>query len=175
MVHPLLGINSLRYRARMGDISKKNLALEIKLFKNFINRIGLKVVTTINIHTRNKWCVSGAYLSFSCVLSLGGNESFIIEVKQLIKHLELKKGLVWIILSGMVKGQKTPMLQYLCSVPVTGSGIDIKKMEGQTSLYSSRDRHKWRSQHMWQQWLLYEQCSYEWFVLDNFRGIIQGG
>ena len=45
-------------RVQMGDVSKNNLALEIKLFKKVIDRIGLKVVTAIEISTRNKWYVT---------------------------------------------------------------------------------------------------------------------
>ena len=52
-------------KAQMRDISKKNLALNVKLFKKVIDRIDLKVVNAIIISTRNKWCVAGAYLSFS--------------------------------------------------------------------------------------------------------------
>ena len=52
-------------KVQMGDVSKKNLALDAKLFKKVIDRIDLKVVNAIIISTRNKWCVAGAYLSFS--------------------------------------------------------------------------------------------------------------
>ena len=111
----------------MGEVTKSNLALEASLVKKIIDRIDLKVVTAIDTHARNQWCVCGAYLSFSYVLSLRGNEGFMIDIKELIRHFEVKKGLVWIVLSGMVKGQKTPTLHYLQSVPVTGSGINIKR------------------------------------------------
>ena len=66
-----------------------------------------------------------------------------IDIKELIKHLELKKGLVWIILSGMVKGQKSPTLHYLQSVPVTSSGIKIKKwIDRLVYIHQEADRNK---------------------------------
>ena len=49
-----------------------------------------------------------------------------IDIKELIRNFDLKKGLVWIILSGMIKGQKKTF-HYLQSVPITGSGVNIKK------------------------------------------------
>lgn len=77
--------------------ANKNLALEVKLFKNISDRIDFKVVTVIKIPTRNKWCVAGGYLSFFYVLSLRGHNNFEIDIKELIRYLEMKKDSVWII------------------------------------------------------------------------------
>ena len=56
-------------------------------------------------------------------ISLRRNKGFMIDITELIKLLEMKKG----------KSQKNPNLQCLRSVPVTGSSNDIKN--GGTNLY----------------------------------------
>ena len=81
-------------RARMGDNLKKNLALDVKLFKRVIDRIDLKARSATNELVRARWCVVGAYLSFSYLFSLRGNEGFMIDIKELIRNPTLKKGLV---------------------------------------------------------------------------------
>ena len=66
-----------------------------------------------------------------------------IDIEELIKHLEVKKGLVWIIISRLVKGQKTPTIHYLQSVPVTGFGINIKKWRDRlVNIHQEADRNE---------------------------------
>ena len=78
------------------------------------------------IPKRNKWVMAGAYISISYVLALRGNEGFMLDIKELLKNKGLKKNIVWLTLSGVVKGQKKVTLHQLRSVPVTNSGIDIE-------------------------------------------------
>ena len=66
----------------------------------------------------NRYPFSFAYLR--------GNQGFMIDSKELRRNPILKKGLVWITLSGMIKGQKTPTLHHLWSVPITSSGINVE-------------------------------------------------
>ena len=49
-----------------------------------------------------------------------------MDIKELLKNRPLKKGLVWIVLSGILKGESVPMLHQLRSVPTTDSGVEVK-------------------------------------------------
>ena len=115
-------------RARMGEVVKKDLALEARLIVALLDAIDEKVLTAFkakNSTQRDRWIMVGAYLSISYVLSLRGNEGFMLDIKELLKNRSLKKGLVWIILSGILKGELIPTLHQLRSVPTTDSGVEI--------------------------------------------------
>ena len=116
-------------KARMGSVVKKNLALGIKLILKVLDKIDEKMAfedENNNSTERDRWVIAGAYIAISFVLSLRGNEGFMMDIKELMKNQSLEKGLVWIILSGIIKGESTPMLHQLRSVPVTSSGINIE-------------------------------------------------
>ena len=113
----------------MGNFLKKDLALEAGLIVAVLNAIDEKVLTAVkakNPAQRDRWIIAGAYLSISYVLSLRGNEGFMMDIKELLKNRPLKKGLVWIVLSGILKGESVPMLHQLRSVPTTDSGVEVK-------------------------------------------------
>ena len=113
----------------MGELVKKNLALESELIVAVLDAINEKVLIAVEEKSsarRDKWIIAGAYLSISYVLSLRGNEGFMMDIKELLKNRPLKKGLVWIILSGILKGESVPMLHQLRSVPTTDSGVEVK-------------------------------------------------
>ena len=110
----------------MGAVVKKNLALDTKLIVEVIKRCELRADSSPTIPISNQWVIAGAYLTFSYVFSLRGNEGFMIDIKELNNNRGLKKGMVWIILSGKVKGQGSPTLHELRSAPVTKSGINVQ-------------------------------------------------
>ena len=116
-------------RSRMGSVVRKNLALDIKLILKVLDVIDEKIALEDeknNSTERDRWVMAGAYIAISFVLSLRGNEGFMMDIKELMKNQLLEKGLVWIILSGIIKGESTPRLHQLRSVPITGSGINIE-------------------------------------------------
>ena len=83
----------------MGELVKKNLALESELIVAILDAINEKVLIAVEEKSsaqRDKWITAGAYLSISYVLSLRGNEGFMMDIKELLKNRPLKKGLVWI-------------------------------------------------------------------------------
>lgn len=49
-----------------------------------------------------------------------------LDIKELLNNKSLKKKMVWLTLSGVVKGQKKVTLHQLRSVPVINFGIDIE-------------------------------------------------
>ena len=60
------------------------------------------------------------------VLSLRGNEPFMLEVAKLLGNLDLKEGLVWFPLVGKLKGDSSPETYYLRAVELTSSGINVR-------------------------------------------------
>ena len=71
--------------------------------------------------------MADAYLSFSYILSLCGNEGFMIDIKELNNNKKLNKGMVWIILTGKVKDRESPTLHELLSVPVTNLEVNVEQ------------------------------------------------
>jgi hypothetical protein len=112
----------------MGEEVRKDLALDTELIVEVLKAIDQKVEIAFeegNSTERNKWIIAGAYISISYVLSLRGNEGFMMDIKELLKNWSMKKGLVWIVLSGILKGESVPELHQLRSVPKTDSGVEI--------------------------------------------------
>ena len=84
-------------RARMGEVVKKDLTLEARLIVAVLEAIDEKVLNAIktkNSAQRDWWIIAGAYISILYVLSLRGNEGFMMDIKELLKNRPLKKGLV---------------------------------------------------------------------------------
>lgn len=120
---------SMGCKSRMGSKVIKNLALDVELILEVLSLIDQKIEDELDHEDsteRDKWVIAGAYLAFSYVLSLRGNECFMMDIKQLLENPLMEKGLVWIVLSGVMKGQTVPTLHQLRSVPITGSGVDIR-------------------------------------------------
>ena len=111
----------------MGQEIKKNLALKSDLWIELLKGCESKMFGAEDFETGERWTMVGVYLTLIYVLSLRGPEGFQIEISLLRKYKEIKNGLVWIPLVGKLKGDTNPGIYLLGSVPVTGTGIDIRE------------------------------------------------
>jgi len=112
---------------RMGSDIRKNAAVSTEVYVKFLSRVEDKIRGSKTEKEMGRWVIGGAYFCFSYVCSLRGEEGFLLDIQLLKKHRSLSNGLVWLPLIGKVKGDRAVRTYLLRSVPVTSSGIDVKK------------------------------------------------
>jgi len=167
-------------KSRMGSRVMKNLALDVKLILEVLSLIEQKIKDNFDHEDsteRDKWIIGGAYVAFSYVLSLRGNECFMMDIKQLLENPLMEKDMVWIILSGVMKGQTTPMLHHLRSVPITDSGVNIKlwkerfmvvhQIAGRTEGPALCDNHGYLVKFIWRNLTFFLEISVLLLILDR--------
>lgn len=113
-------------KARMGQDTRKNTAVSVALWKRLLEVCEQRFSVAQTFDEGAKWTIVGAYLAISYALSLRGNEGFLMEIATLNEYRPIRNGLVWIPLVGRLKGDKENTTHLLRSVPVTGSGINIR-------------------------------------------------
>ena len=73
-------------RARMGQVTKQNLALTVDLWKRMLEGVEERMFDAETFEEAARWTIAGAYLALIYVLSLRGPEGFQIEISLLKKY-----------------------------------------------------------------------------------------
>jgi len=114
-------------RARMGEISKPNVALSTPLLLELIKIIENKMVDAVDLEDRHKWLVFLNYVSISYTISLRGPEAFLLDLAGLNRHHSHTNEYIVIALLGRIKGEHHDLAHLIPCANQTSSGIYVRK------------------------------------------------
>jgi hypothetical protein len=114
-------------KARMGQDIRQNLALSTALWLAFLNKCERNVRKSESFNKGTRWVIVGFFFATEYVLSLRGPEGFMFEISLLKEHRQLSNGLVRLPVLGKLKGDSREETHHLRAVPVTKSGIQVRK------------------------------------------------
>lgn len=115
-------------RNRMGQVHKPNKAMEIDLFRNFMERTWSRYEVAPGLKDKDRWLTFYTYCLLSTVLSLRGPEGLLLSLDALINSWERGKGkFVVIPLFGKFKGESGDISHLIPCVEVTNSGLKIRE------------------------------------------------
>jgi len=123
---------------RMGKQTKSNMALDYKVLHLILKSFEEELSCIGISEKRVRWIhMCGCFLLLSFVLSLRGNEGFMVEAHGLVSHLhygleenleeEDEVGFVVIPLLGRFKNEDGERWHLMLSVSLTGSGFEVRK------------------------------------------------
>ena len=113
---------------RMGKIYIPNLAMSHKLTLKFFQTLETQIHEAVDANTRHNLIVFCAYSTVSYVLSLRGDEGFLLDVKELRSNWTNHSAKFLVIaLLGKLKGEKTDSIHKFPCVCNTDSGINVKR------------------------------------------------
>ena len=114
-------------RTRMGSIWKPNKGLSTDLLLHVIEKAELKIMEYENDKSQHKWIVFVSYMVITYVLSLRGNEGFMLELEGLRKHWDInRKEYLVIVLVGKLKGENAVREHLIPCSRTTNSGINVE-------------------------------------------------
>ena len=112
---------------RMGQIWKPNKGMSIELLLRMLRKSEGRIIAASSEEERHMWIVYVTYCVVSYVLSLRGNEGFLLDLKSLNKHNERDYGKYFVIgLLGKIKGEHNDREHCIPCSSKTTSGIDVK-------------------------------------------------
>ena len=113
---------------RMGTETRQNKALSIPLLLVLIENVEKKIKSFKTIKDQHKWVVFITYVVVSYVISLRGNETFLLDLDGLNRHrIEIDQGYFIIALVGTRKGESNDRVHIIPCSNVTLSGIKVKE------------------------------------------------
>ena len=114
---------------RMGQISFPNLGMSTELLKEFFLRIETNIATANSVEEKHNWIVMTTYCALSYVISLRGNEGFLLDLKSCIDNWDNHSSQHIVIgLLGRYKGENQDYLHLIPCVNKTKSGLNIRNM-----------------------------------------------
>lgn len=114
-------------RERMGMIWKPDKAMSLPLLVALLETAEYWRTIEENKHNKHMWSVFVAYVVVSYVLSLRGNEGFLLNIDNTILQWNRNDGrFFYLALFGKIKGEASKRLHLIPCVNVTGSGINVK-------------------------------------------------
>lgn len=112
---------------RMGRIWKPDKALSLNLLMAVLDLSEQWRAKETSIHHKHTWSVFTAYVVVSYVLSLRGNEGFLLHIDETIQNWKRNDGrFFYIALFGKIKGEQAKRLHLIPCINQTGSGIKVK-------------------------------------------------
>jgi len=112
---------------RMGKIYLPNLAMSHKLIIKFFSVIEDKIKESKPMLDKHNWVIMSSYCTVSYILSLRGDEGFLLDINEMRKNWSNhSKDFIVITLLGKLKGEKEDSVHKFPCVNKTLSGIDIK-------------------------------------------------
>ena len=116
-------------RNRMGEEWKTNKAFSIKLLIKLIKQNELSILQATTPASKHKWMVYATYVVVTYVVSLRGNEGFLLDSEGLHRHWNKRNGdYFFLALWGKVKGESNDVSRVLPCVSTTSSKIPVFKM-----------------------------------------------
>lgn len=113
--------------SRMGRIWKPDKALSLELFLAVLELAENWRSLETSPQGRYKWTVFTTYCTIAYVLSLRGNEGFLLVTPDTITNWDRNDGrFFYICLFGKIKGEDTARLHLIPCINKTGSGIKVK-------------------------------------------------
>ena len=111
----------------MGSVWKPNKGLSIGLLLNVIERAEQRIAGAEDEKERHQWIVFVSYLVVTYVLSLRGNEGFMLALDGLRKRWDIKrKEYLVIMLVGKLKGEIESREHLIPCSKTTNSGINVE-------------------------------------------------
>jgi len=114
-------------KRRMGQDWRPNRAVSSDLMKAVDNYAWDRHLRAIPIEEQEAWVQVGAFLVVAYVLSLRGNEALLLDLGALRRENNNTNDHLVIPLKGQVKGEHRTREHLLPCVPVTNSGINVKR------------------------------------------------
>ena len=114
---------------RMGEVGKQNKALSLTQMLKLVNMCEGRLSLAEEATEVNKWSTFLTYATLSYVLSLRGVEGFMVDVESTYRLRNRNDGTYQTVgLMGRVKGETQDRCHLVPCVPVTGSGIEVKRI-----------------------------------------------
>ena len=114
-------------RIRMGNIWKPNKGLSIDLLLTLIGQAEGKIASSEDEDSEHKWIVFVGYIVVTYVLSLRGNEGFMLDLGGLIKQWRIdRKEYLIVVLIGKLKGENELREHLIPCSKFTKSGINVE-------------------------------------------------
>lgn len=112
---------------RMGQISKQNVSFSPLLLKRYFGEIERRIHQAETEQEKHDWIILSTYSVVAYVISLRGNEGFLIDLNQLIKNWKNHDpSYVIIPLMGKLKGDNHEVIHKFPSTNITQSGINVR-------------------------------------------------
>ena len=112
---------------RMGDQPRRNKGLSMKLLKRVLRAIEANIRSSTSLSLKHSWYVLSCYIAVCYVISLRGNEGFLLDLTGLHQKWNKQKDNYFILaLRGKLKGEHHWLAHLIPCVKVTVSKIPIK-------------------------------------------------
>jgi len=115
-------------KARMGEISKPNLALSLPLLLELVEFTERKISDSDDYPDKHRWLVFLSYTVFSYVISLRGPEGFLLDLAGLNRYWDHSSNYIVIALLGRIKGEHHDLAHLIPCTNLTSSGINVKNI-----------------------------------------------
>ena len=114
---------------RMGQIWRPNKALSVDQMVELARMADARVLGATDDDEKNQWSSFLTYAVVSYVLSLRGNEGFMMDIDSMWKHRDRNDGTYFTVgLMGRVKGENHDRCHLIPCVNETGSGIRVRNI-----------------------------------------------
>lgn len=111
----------------MGDEQRTNKALSIPLLKALLRSIEENIRHAEEPGDKHAWIIVSCYVAVCYVISLRGNEAFLLDLGGLQRHWQFKNEESFIIaLRGKIKGEKHDLEHLIPCINTTSTGIPVK-------------------------------------------------
>jgi hypothetical protein len=115
-------------RNRMGQDWRPNKAISIELLLLLLESADGKVLGAVSTREKNRWTVFHTYVTVCYTVSLRGCEGFLLDLAGLNRKFNAGSDkYIVIALLGKIKGKSGDRAHLLQCVPLTSSGIDVRK------------------------------------------------
>ena len=112
---------------RMGSIWVPNKGLSVELLLRVIQKAEERMSGEVEPETKYQWVIFVTYIVLTYVLSLRGNEGFMLDMEGLRKHWDVdRKDYVTIVLVGKLKGDSGYKEYLIPCTNQTKSGINVR-------------------------------------------------
>ena len=115
-------------KARMGQVTRSNLALSTELLITLIKKGEERWQSEDDEEEAHLWLVFVVYAVVSYVLSLRGPEGFLLDLASLNKHWDHDENYIAIGLLGRMKGERNDLCHLLPCVNITSTQINVKSL-----------------------------------------------
>lgn len=114
-------------KKRMGQITKSNKTMSPALTRKLFELSDDRISSESDPKDRDRWVVFNTYAVICYVISLRGNEGFLLDLGALRRYFQRGEGeYITIPLLGMFKGESDDMAHLIPCVERTTSGIDVR-------------------------------------------------
>lgn len=118
-------------RNRMGEEWRTNKAMTVSLIKEVLQYSEFKIGSAKNNPEKHKWIVFSTYVTITYVISLRGNEGFLLDLEGLVKHWDrTKRDHIYLALLGKFKGETQEENHLVPCACITNSKIPVEKIVG---------------------------------------------